>query len=109
MPYSPDNPPSKLKELPANKQRQWVEVFNSCWDKHKDDAKCHAMAWGVVKKSACCEGQTIGPTENEGSLADAVRNLDILSANELMLVSRTLGSRHAGELIRIASRLYSSK
>jgi cation transport regulator ChaB len=53
MPYSPDNPPDKLKGLPENKQRQWVEVFNSCWKEHEDDAKCHAMAWGVVKKASC--------------------------------------------------------
>ena len=52
MPFDPDNPPEKVKGLSEKKQRQWVEVFNSCWSEHADDAKCHAMAWGVVKKAS---------------------------------------------------------
>lgn len=52
MPFNVSNPPDKLKGLPAKKQRQWVEVFNSCWDKHHDDETCHKMAWGVVKKAS---------------------------------------------------------
>jgi hypothetical protein len=52
MPYDVDSPPSKVKGLSKNKQRQWVEVFNSCYAEHKDDGKCHAMAWGVVKKAS---------------------------------------------------------
>ena len=54
MPFDPNNPPEKVSKLSAKKQRQWVHVFNSCYDKHKDDAKCHKMAWGAVKKSASC-------------------------------------------------------
>ncbi len=52
MPYDINNPPDKIRNLSEKKQRQWIEVFNSCWDKHQDDATCHAMAWGVVKKSS---------------------------------------------------------
>lgn len=55
MPFSPDNPPDKVRNLPAKKQRQWVHVFNSCFEEHGDDAKCHKMAWGVTgagKKSS---------------------------------------------------------
>lgn len=52
MPYSPENPPDKIKDLSEKKQRQWVHVFNSCWERHKDEGKCHAMAWGSVKKSS---------------------------------------------------------
>ena len=48
MPYDPDNPPEKLRGLPENKQRQWVHVFNSCYEKYGDDAKCSKMAWGVT-------------------------------------------------------------
>lgn len=51
MPYSPNNPPDKLKGLPEKQQRQWVHVFNKCFEDGGDDAKCHAMAWGVVKKA----------------------------------------------------------
>jgi hypothetical protein len=56
VPYDPDNPPSKVKGLSKNKQRQFVEVFNSCWSKNHDEGKCHAMAWGVAKKAAAAGG-----------------------------------------------------
>ena len=52
MPFDPDNPPAKLKNLSDKKKRQWVHVFNSCYEKHKNDETCHKMAWGTVKKSA---------------------------------------------------------
>jgi cation transport regulator ChaB len=52
MPFDPDNPPAKVKGLSKKKQRQFCHVFNSCWKKHHDDGKCHAMAWGAVRKSA---------------------------------------------------------
>ena len=52
MPYDKSNPPAKLKGLSERKQKQWVEVFNDCWSEHRDDKKCHMMAWGVVKKEA---------------------------------------------------------
>jgi len=58
MPFDPDNPPDKVRKLSPKKQRQWVQVFNSCYAKHKDDVKCHKMAWGVVgagKKSFISE------------------------------------------------------
>ena len=48
MPYDVDNPPSKIRGLSQEKQRQWVHVFNSCYEKHGDDAKCSKMAWGVT-------------------------------------------------------------
>lgn len=51
MPYDPSHPPAKLKSLSESKQKQWVKIFNSCWSEHKDDEKCHKMAWGVVKKA----------------------------------------------------------
>ncbi len=51
MPFDPNNPPEKVKSLSPKKQRQWVRVFNSCWSEHADEARCHAMAWGAVKKS----------------------------------------------------------
>lgn len=55
MPFDPDNPPDKVSKLSEKKQRQWVHVFNSCWEKHKDDGKCHAMAWGAVKKASVAD------------------------------------------------------
>lgn len=52
MPFDPNNPPSKLKNLSPKKKRQWVHVFNSCYKKNPDEKKCHMQAWGAVKKSA---------------------------------------------------------
>jgi len=52
MPYDSDNPPEKIKKLSPRKQRQWCHIFNSCWEKYKDEGKCHAMAWGGVKNTA---------------------------------------------------------
>lgn len=79
MPYSPSNPPEKLRKLSPKRQRQWVHVFNQALEQGDDEGKAHAKAWGVVKKSS--EGEMIGPTESEGSLADAIRNKDIMDAS----------------------------
>lgn len=89
MPYSLSNPPDKIRKLPAKKQRQWIHVFNQALDSGDDEGTAHAKAWGVVKKSSC-DGQTFGPTENEGSLADAIRNKDLLLSATDVTVARDL-------------------
>jgi hypothetical protein len=96
MPYSPSNPPGKLKGLSAKKKRQWVHVFNTALENGDDEGTAHAKAWGVVKKSSC-DGQTYGPTETEGDLADATLNRDLLQARQDVRVAR--------ELVRIASEI----
>jgi hypothetical protein len=59
MPYDVSKPPAKLRNLSSKKKRQWIHVFNSCWERHHDDARCHRMAWGVVGKENCddCSGE----------------------------------------------------
>jgi hypothetical protein len=52
MPYDVSHPPAKLKGLTDKEKRQWVKVFNSCYSEHHNDAKCHKMAWGSVKKAS---------------------------------------------------------
>lgn len=84
MPYSVNNPPDKIKSLPANKQKQWVEVFNSCFKEHKDDEKCHKMAWGVVKKAS----EEI--EHNDKYRTDSSCNCCAVSS-ELLLVALDLG------------------
>jgi len=77
MPFDPDNPPAKLKNLSDKKKRQWVHVFNSCYEKHKDDKMCHMQAWGVVKKSAA------------ESLADIVKQIP----EKVALIEEMFGMR----------------
>ena len=62
MPYDPDNPPAKTKNLSDKKSRQFVHVFNDCWKENKDDAKCHAMAWGVAGKRAAAIAERVAQT-----------------------------------------------
>lgn len=55
MPYkSPEEVAEKVRgarKLSDKQRRQFLHVFNSCWDRNPgDDAKCHAQAWGTVKK-----------------------------------------------------------
>lgn len=62
MPYrSVADLPSGVKSLPEKRQRQWMEVFNSAYNKCRKeggsdcDASAARQAWGVVKKSALDE------------------------------------------------------
>ena len=89
MPYSVSNPPKKLHKLSDRKQRQWVHVFNQSKGQGDDEGTAHAKAWGVVKKSSC-SGQTICPTESEGSIYDATRVQDLLSASSNLVLAAKL-------------------
>lgn len=55
VPYDIDNIPEKLRKrlrddhgLSEKGIRQFVHVFNSCWEKHHDKSTCYAQAYGVV-------------------------------------------------------------
>lgn len=55
MPFKyPDNIPDKLKDFPAELQKDWISVFNSAWKQYegRDDqeALATATAWAAVKK-----------------------------------------------------------
>lgn len=89
MPYSVSNPPDKIRHLPAKKQRQWIHVLNQALENGDDEGTAHAKAWGVVKKAAY--GQTVGPTETEGSLADATLFKDLLAVEELNRIAHGIG------------------
>jgi cation transport regulator len=52
MPYTKDNPPEKIKGLPAHAQDIWISAFNSAWEQYDgDEAKCNATAWSAVEKA----------------------------------------------------------
>jgi len=63
VPYrSPEEVAEKVrgtKKLSEKQRRQFQHVFNSCFEKHGDDALCHKMAWGAVKggKKSGCDGE----------------------------------------------------
>ena len=102
MPYSPSNPPDVVRKLSPAKQKQWVEVWNSCHKKGQPEEQCFKTAWGVVKKASCgCDlpgctctpGQIMGPAVSEGAIGDATLNKDILDAKasqELKAVSNEI-------------------
>ena len=65
----------KLNKLSAKKQRQWVHVFNSCWERNPgDEKKCHMMAWGVVKKASSVNRELVAQELN--AIAGLVRPME---------------------------------
>ena len=90
MPYTLKNPPDVIHDLSEAKQKQWITVWNKCFDEGKPESECFKTAWGAVKRSATGEGTIIGPAETEGNVADATRNQDILNAQELLKIARDL-------------------
>jgi cation transport regulator ChaB len=50
MPYTIDNPPESMKDLPKDLVRQWITVFNRLVDEHGEDS-ARKQAWGAIKKS----------------------------------------------------------
>lgn len=56
MPFTLDNPPKNIKNLPASAQKLWIDTFNKdlenpdTGDGVDDDASAAMAAWGAVKK-----------------------------------------------------------
>jgi hypothetical protein len=102
MPFDPNNPPSKLKNLSDKKKRQWVHVFNSCYEKSPDEKKCHMQAWGTVKKSASDDESFMGcGCTQVGDCGCSHSNSKLPTASERIV--REI--RHAMQ-IRIALKCY---
>jgi cation transport regulator len=51
MPYSMDNPPSKIKGLPKHAKEIWIAAFNAALKEYDDEGKATATAWSAVKKA----------------------------------------------------------
>jgi cation transport regulator ChaB len=55
MPYKPENPPEKLKNMPKEAQEIWVKIFNSAFEQYKgrddQEALANATAYAGLKKS----------------------------------------------------------
>lgn len=52
MPYSLQNPPDKIKGLPAHAKKVWIEAFNNALKLYKgDEKKANMTAWSAVEKA----------------------------------------------------------
>jgi len=49
MPYTIQNPPDKIKDLPKHAKEIWIAAFNSALAQYKDEAKANMVAWAAVK------------------------------------------------------------
>lgn len=50
-PYTMDNLPEYVKKMEEKKRRQWLAIFNSAYEKHKDEATAFKMANASIKES----------------------------------------------------------
>lgn len=53
MPYTVDNPPERISNLPAHAQRIWINAFNAAEKKYPkyDEARWFKIAYGAVKNA----------------------------------------------------------
>ena len=56
MPYKyPDNIPEGIKDLPAEAQKTWIDIYNNAYEQYKDRADreglANATAWAGLKKA----------------------------------------------------------
>lgn len=49
MPYSIENPPSKIKDMPKHAQEIFISAFNAALAQYKDEGKANAVAYAAVK------------------------------------------------------------
>lgn len=51
MPYTIDNPPDRIKDLPKHAKEIWIASYNSAHKQYNgDEQKSNATAWAAVKK-----------------------------------------------------------
>jgi cation transport regulator len=50
MPYSMDNIPEQIKDLPKDAQEIWISAYNAANESGYDEESCHRIAWAAVKR-----------------------------------------------------------
>lgn len=50
MPYKVENPPDKIKNMPAEAIEAWVKAFNAAEKLYEDPGKANAVAYSAIKK-----------------------------------------------------------
>ncbi|MDD4352385.1 MAG: ChaB family protein [Candidatus Gracilibacteria bacterium] len=48
-PYTKENYPSQLKNLPVGARNLWIRTFNAVYEETKDETKARQAAWHIVK------------------------------------------------------------
>lgn len=99
MPYSMDTLPDAVKKLTAEKQAQWLEVWNSayssCTEKNGDKVRCEqsafAQAWGVVGGKEEEEEEEEYPSKEETGVAEAPVEAPAETPDEETVVQKLSG------------------
>jgi len=50
MPYSANETPTTVKNLPPGAQALFKKAFNSCWAENHDENQCRQAGWANVKR-----------------------------------------------------------
>jgi len=98
MPYSKDNIPNSIKELPSKAQDIFISAFNSAFEQYNDEEKATVTAWTAVKKVfKKKDGNWIKGCENYNYLISLSDNSN---DNKLVEIMRTGEWKHPtyGEL-----------
>jgi hypothetical protein len=99
MPYDKvSDLPAYVQKLPDNRKRQWMHVVNSCLADGGSDAKCFAMANGVVKKKEA-------DWELGDEPSDEASSLEVVLAEKAYLWDATLPNADEGSLVIYAGSL----
>ncbi|MFA5398205.1 MAG: ChaB family protein [Methanogenium sp.] len=51
MPYSYNNPPDIIVNLPEKAKKIWINAFNTAYDNNNKESTCIQIAWGAIKKA----------------------------------------------------------
>ena len=85
MPYaSVDDLPDRIRKLPEKRARQWMHVWNSAYERHKDEGRAFAMAnAAIAEETEDVDLSVIAETEPEPTvLAGVSESVEIVEESE---------------------------
>lgn len=51
MPYLENDPPERIRDLPAHGQKVWLGAYISAYEDNCDENTCESIAWREVEKA----------------------------------------------------------
>lgn len=103
MPYSKDNPPEKIKDLPAHAQSIWIAAYNSANEQGNSEESCNKIAWNAVKQEY--EQDADGKWHKKASQSRTTRGeLIALAAGEPSGNTLTIQVLRAGEFTDMSGK-----